>query len=339
MLVAVFCAVVATFVLDLRGPRTGPARSWWPLCAALVAAALPIGAIVPEATLAHVASVPSFDITRPCVAPPESNKLHAIAPAVMLWLLLPAGVVIGLLRDRSAPRPRFLLGFSFALAAAVLSVTLVRTVRGGVDVGSLRACGALTPEEGTDASRVRAVVQGMVGDARLQILRWRDLPHLPAPPWVRGEIPVTIDGHPWSLRVHRASVVAEPDDPRRADRPLPALHFASIPSMAVSAHSTVLLDHRPDGKLYAVRVGQPVRVDEIGKLLRPPRWPLLVMIVSLVSAVALLVGSRQRRALVEVFAPYRVVSVERVGSALPAVCALILIEASATTLHVLAPYL
>lgn len=340
MFVAVFVVVVVAFVLDLRGAKVASSRSWWALVATVIAAVLPLGAILPHATLPHVASVPSFDVTRPCVAPTESAQLHALGPFVMIRVLLPLAIVIGLVRERPAPRPRFLVAISAVLAFAVFAIASARTLRGGAELGALRSCGALTPEEGIDAPRVRAVVASIVGDGRHEILHWRELPRLPAPPWVRGEIPVTINGDPWSLRRLGSAVVAEPDDARRADRPLPVLHFASIPSMAVSATSTVLLDHRPDGKLYAVRVGQPARIGEIGPLLRPPRWPLLLMVSALGSAIVLLLLSRPRRALAEVFAPYRTTSATPTRqSALPAIAALILIEASLTTLHVLAPYL
>ncbi len=336
MLLAVFLAVLAAAVLDLRrasGASSFRASGWF--VATLVAAALPLGALLPEATLSHVGSVPSFDLLRPCVAPSEAPARHAFAPFVALRLLLPLAVVALVFRERPAPRPRLLLGLSLALATTVLALFSVRALRGGVELASYRTCGALTPEEGSDAARVRA----LIGAAKQELIHWRDLPRLPRPPWVRSEIAVTIAGEPWVLRPRGAAVVAEPDDPRRADRPLPALHFASVPSMAMSKGSMVLLDHRPDGKLYAVRVGQPARFAEIAPLLRPPRWPLALLALAIGGTLVVAVLSRPRP-LLAVVAPYRTAPTEDAAPrALPALCAFVLVEASLTAMHVLLPYL
>lgn len=338
MLLAVFLAVVAMVALDLRSAESRT-RAWLPVIATVIAAALPVGAILPHVTFEHVAAVPSFDVTHPCVAPVASAaRWHSALPFLMIRVLLPIALIIGLARDRTAPRAAHLVGFAFALTATVLSFALFRTLRGGAAPEDLRTCGALTPDSGSDAARVRSLP--MLRDHRLQLIQWRDVPRLPRPPWVRGEIPVTIAGEPWTLRLRAASVIAEPDDLRRADRPLPALHFASVPSMATGPGGTVLLDHRPGGKLYAVRVGAPVSLREIGPLLRPPRWPLAMLALALIGCLAALVVSRPARVLVTVFAPYRAMHLrEPPPSAVPAWCALILIEASLTTMHVLLPYL
>lgn len=341
MLIAVFVAVLAAMVLDLRR-ADGTARgrgAWFAFVATGVAAALPFGAVLPIPSLAHVGSVPSFDVTRPCVAPDVTTSLHALGPFLFLRVLLPIAIVFFLARERAAPRPRFLLGFAISLASVVFAFAAVRTARGGADLAAYRTCGALTPEEGLDPSRVRAVLARTMGEARQEIIHWRDLPRLPRPPWVRSEIPVTIGGDPWVLRPRGASVVAEPDDHRAIERPLPALHFASVPSMAMSPGHTVLLDHRPDGRLYAVRVGRPVRFAEIGPLVRPPRWPLAVLGFGILFTLVVLVRLRPIRA-IAIFAPYRAApEVPPRASALLPLCALFLIEASLTSMHVLIPYL
>lgn len=319
------------------------ARSWLPLIAAVVAAVLPLGAIFPHATFEHVAMVPSFDVTRPCVAPHESAmRLHAVLPFVMIRVLLPLAIVIGIGRERAAPNARYLLGFAFALSATVLLFTASRTLRGGFHADEVQTCGALTPESGADAAHVRALP--IVRTGRQQLIEWRDLPRLPRPPWVHGEIAVTIAGDPWTLRVRSnagsSGIVAEPDDLRRADRPLPALHFASVPSMVVGPAGSFLLDHRPLGKLYAVRVGSPVDLRQIGPLVSPPRWPLLMLVVALAGSLATLIASRPARVLAAVFSPYRTAMLlPAPESPLVAWCALVLIEASATAIHVLLPYL
>jgi hypothetical protein len=340
MLLAVFLAVLAMAVLDLRRSSGGGnfrACVWF--AAAVVAAALPIGAILPAGSLSHVGVVPSFDVLRPCVAPMHSPSRHAIVPFVLLRVLFPIAVVAFISRDPPAPRPRFLLGFAVALATTVLAFASVRAVRGGADPGSFRACGALTPETGSDATQVRWLLRRLMREPKQEVIAWRDLPKLPRPPWVWSEIAVTIGGEPWVLRKRGARVVAEPDDLRRADRPLPALHFASVPSMATSNGAMVLLDHRPEGKLYAVRVGQPAQFNEVAPLLRPPWWPIAFLVLSLAVTLVTLLRSRPKR-LLGVFAPYRTAPDDAPAvSAMPAFCAFLLIEASLTAMHVLLPYL
>lgn len=344
MLVAVFCAVVLMTVLDLRRPAvsdgSGARASWAWLIAAVLAAALPIGCALPIQSLTHVGMVPSFDALRPCVPPRDSlMRAHALVPLLLLRVLLPIAILVGIVRDRPAPGPRYLLGFALALATTVLTFSVVRALRGGADLSTFRTCGALTPEEGADAPRVREVLSRVVRDGRQEILHWRDLPRLPRPPWVRGEIAVTIAGEPWVLRSRGEKVIAEPDDPRRADRPLPALHFASVPSMAIGAGSTVLLDHRPAGKLYAVRVGSPTSLREIGPLVAPPRWPIALLLIAIGITLAWYVRSRPRPVL-RVLAPYRTApDGPRTIRAMPAFCAFLLIETSLTAMHALLPYL
>jgi hypothetical protein len=349
---ALAMALSAALALDLRAARGEPGGraatiTLVALVASVVAALLPIGALLPHASLDHVASVPSWDVVRPCVPPPEpSSRFHAIAPVALSRLLFPV-IVVAALGARPTVRPRRLLAIALAFALAVIAIGGVRTLRGGAEVTAFRACGALTPEEGADASSVRAVINRMIVDGRQEVIRWRELPRLPRPPWVRSEIPVTIGGDPWVLRVRGKSVVAEPDDVRRADRPLPALHFASVPTLASGADargkvSTVLIDYRPDGKLYAVRVGRAVQSAEIGPLLRAPRWPVAIVALALVVAVAMMWMTRVRSIVAVVQSPYRTAPASEgspLVAAVPAVVALILIETSATALHALLPYL
>lgn len=341
MLLAVFLAVFAAAALDLRrscrSAREAPcfrASSWF--FATLVAAALPLGAVLPGGSLSHVGSVPSFDLLRPCVAPSDAPAWHALVPFAGLRVLLPLALVALFFRERPAPRPRLLLGLGVALSTTVLVLFSARALRGGAELASYRTCGALTPEDGSDAARVRR----LLGHSKQELIHWRALPRLPRPPWVRGEIAVTIAGEPWVLRSRGAAVVAEPDDPRRADRPLPALHFASVPSMASSSGSMVLLDHRPEGKLYAVRVGRPARFVEIAPLLRPPRWPIAPLLLAIGATLGVSWASRPRRLLAG-FAPYRAPPVANptTTNALSAFCGFLLIEASLTAMHVLLPYL
>jgi hypothetical protein len=183
------------------------------------------------------------------------------------------------------------------------------------------------------------LLRRLLRDPKLEVIHWKDLPKLPRPPWVWSELAVTVAGEPWVLRRRGDRVVAEPDDPRRADRPLPALHFASVPSMATTPGSMVLLDHRADGKLYAVRIGQPTQFTDVAPLLRPPRWPLAFLAAAIGITLAVLL-ERRPRPLLAVFAPYRAAPDGAPPvSAWPAFCAFLLIEASLTTMHVLLPYL
>jgi len=346
---ALAAVVLLALALDLRAARGDPggrasALALAALIAAVIAALVPLGALLPHPSLAHVASVPSFDAMRPCVPPAEPpSRLHGVAPLAVLHVLFPIIVAAALgATTRPIVRPRRALAVAFAFALLVLVVGGARALRGGVDVASIRACGALTPEEGADAARVRSVIDRMVGDRQLSVIRWRELPKLPRPPWVRSEIPVTIRGEPWVLRVRGDAVIAEPDDLRRADRPLPALHFASVPVLAQSAVTSVLLDPRPDGRLYAVRVGRAVQAHEIGPLLRPPLWPIAAIALALVvSAIALYVA-RARNALAPSVAPYRTAPTEQavlLAEATPAIVTLLLIEVTGTAWHALAPYL
>ncbi len=329
---ALAVSVSTALVLDWRETRgeaggRASALALVALIACVVAALAPIGALLPEPMLSHVASVPSWDIVRPCIAPPEPpSRVHAIAPFAVLRVVFPIIIAAAVsARTRPIVRPRRVLAIAIAFSITVLGVSTVRALRGGADPAAYRTCGALTPEEGADAARVRAVIGRMLDGGRQQLLRWRTLPRLPPPPWVRSEIPITIASDPFVLRVRGKNVVAEPDDPRRADRPLPALHFASVPTLASGADDTkVLIDHRPDGKLYAVRVGRAAGPSEIGPLLAAPLWPALVVASAVAFAALSLWITRARPELRNVF---------------PALAALILVEASGTALHVLWPYL
>ena len=347
---ALAAAVLTALVLDMRAARGEPGGrasqiATIALVASVIAALLPIGALLPAPSLAHVAPVPSWDVVRPCVPPPEARShAHALGPLVLSRVLFPVIVAAALsAAGRPLVRPFRLLAVAMAFALAIVLFGGARVLRGGSDLAAFRACGALTPEEGADAPSVRTVIARLTVDGRQELIRWRDLPKLPRPPWVRAEIPVTIAGDPWVLRVRGAGVVAEPDDPRRADRPLPALHFASVPRLARGEGGTVLIDNRPDGKLYAVRVGRAVHPSEIGPLLRPPAWPVLLTLAVVVAACSALWIARERSAVPALSPPYRAVTSEEHSPSLrrvvPAIAAFCLIEASATALHALSPYL
>jgi hypothetical protein len=347
---ALAAAVLAALILDLRAARgeaggRAATVTLIALVATVIAALMPFGVLIPHPSLAHVAPVPSWDLIRPCVAPPEpSTHGHALGPLAIARLVFPVIVAAALgAAARPIARPRRVLAVSLAFALAIVVLGGARVLRGGADLEAFRSCGALTPEEGADASRVRAVIDRMLVDSKQELIRWRDLPRLPRPPWVRSEIPVTIAGEPWVLRVRRGGVVAEPDDPRRADRPLPVLHFSSVPHLARNHVGTVLVDHRPDGKLYAIRVGRPVQPNEIGPLLRAPAWPVLLTLAALAVAGVALYVTRDRNERAALQPPYRTAASEPLErplrSAVPAIVALLLMESSATALHALLPYL
>lgn len=349
---ALAVAVSIALALDLRDARgeaggRASALALIALVATVIAAFAPLGALLPPPSLSHVAPVPSWDVIRPCMPPPEPpSHAHAIAPFAVLRFVFPI-IVAGAMTASARPvvRPRRVLAVAIPLSLIVLLMSGVRVLRGGAEPASFRACGALTPEDGADASRVRGVIARMLAGGRQELIRWRELPRMPRPPWVRSEIPITIADDPWVLRVRGKGVVAEPDDPRRADRPLPALHFSSIPTLASGeGGATVLVDHRPDGKLYAVRVGRAVQPAEIGPLLRAPRWPALVVLGAIVAATAALWIARPRREHETTSPPYRTApdeprSESPLRASLPAFAAFVLVEASATALHVLWPYL
>lgn len=332
---ALAMAVSIALALDLRDAPKGEGGLPSVLAVALLiasaaSAVAPLGALLPEPSLSHVAPVPSWNLIRPCIPGAEPpSRAHAIGPIGVLRLVFPAMIAAALAtRRRSVVLPRRVLAVAISFAVAVLVVAGVRALRSGAEPASFRACGALTPEDGADASRVRAVIARMIADGQQQLIRFRDLPRIPRPPWARSEIPVTIAGDPWVLRVRGTRVVAEPDDPRRADRPLPSLHFASVPTLATGGSGmTVLVDRRPDGKLYAVRVGRAVQPSEIGPLLRAPRWPAVIVMGALVVVGFSLFLARARP------------NVTSLRASLPAFSLLVLIEASATALHVLWPYL
>jgi len=351
-IVVVLAAAALDLALASRDPR---ARAGGPVAfvafaatlAAILAALLPIGAILPEPSLSHVAPVPSWDPLHPCLAPPHpASRWHAFAPFALIRVALPLAVVVGL-ATRPLPRARFLLGASFALAAWVSFLAVPRLFRRGVPLTELTTCGAFTPEQGFDGRAVRALLDHTNRDGRQELVSFRELPRLPPPPWVRGEIAVTIAGDPYSLRMRGQRVVAEPDDPRRAERPLPALHLASIPAIEHGTTpdgrpASVLIDRRADGKWYAVRLGQPLSFAEIAPIVRPPWWPVAVLF-GVVSIVVFAIRVCRRAPNDSgPNAPYRTapdVRTTRFREAVPALCALALVEASFTALHVLGPYL
>lgn len=355
MVVAVVVVLAAAGLDLVLASREGRSRAGGPVAfvalaatiAAVVAALLPIGLILPEPTLSHVAPVPSWDPLHPCLPPPHpASRWHAIAPFAVLRVALPLAVVVGL-ATRPLPRARFLLGASFALAAWVLVASVPRVLRGGVATTEITTCGAFTPEQGFDGRSVRALLDRLHVDGRQQLVVFRDLPRLPPPPWVRGEIGVTIAGEPYSLRVRGKNVVAEPDDPRRADRPLPALHLASIPAIEHGTTpdgrpASVLVDRREGGKWYAVRLGRPLSFREIAPIARAPWWPVALVAITLVLSVAALRFCRRASRGQGPIAPYRAApdtSIAGGREAIPALCALALVEVSFTALHVLGPYL
>lgn len=347
--------VVAAAALDLwlaaRGPHgrvTGPGSfiAFAATLGAIVAALSPIGLLIPEPTLSHVAPVPSLDSLQPCLPPPlPSGRGHAVLPFALLRLVLPLGAAVAI-AARPLPRARALLSVSFALALAVLAASTLRLLRGGVAVSEIATCGAFTPEQGFDGRAVRALLDRVNREGRQELVRFRELPRLPPPPWVRAEIGLTIAGEPWSLRLRGTNVVAEPDDPRRAQRPMPALHLASIPSIergvTLDGHgASVLVDRRSDGRWYAVRLGRPLSFAELAPIARPPGWPVALLLCAVLVAIVALRAGRSRPPSASPLAPYRTSSDENParGSVVPALCALLLVEATFTVWRVIGPYL
>lgn len=345
----VLAAAAVDLAIGWRDTGEGTRRSVVALLAivaTILAALLPIGVMLPAPSLAHVAPVPSWDPLRPCLAPPHPEaRAHAWAPFALIRVLLPAAIVVSL-RARPLPRARFLLAASAVVAAIVLSLGVRRLARGGADPTDIRTCGALTPEQGADGRAVRALLDRVNVDARQELIRFRELPRLRPPPWVRAEIAVTIGGEPYSLRPRGPRVTAEPDDARRAERPLPALHFTGIPTIE---HGTtpdgrparVLVDRRSDGRWFAVRVGEPARFSEVAPLLRAPWWPVALLGATVIVVGAALWSTRARTRPTGVLAPYRTPPQQPLArtSAVRAVCAFALVEASFTAWRALAPFL
>ncbi|MBI2392694.1 MAG: hypothetical protein HYV09_24120 [Deltaproteobacteria bacterium] len=348
----VLAAAAADLAIASRDARVAGARaSFLPayaIAAAMLAALLPLGVMLAEPSLSHVAPVPSWDLLRPCLAPPHpATRAHAWAPFALVRVLLPAAIALGL-RARTLPRARFLLGASAAVALTVLSLGVHRLAKGGADPAEVRTCGALTPEEGADGRAVRALLDRVNVGARQELIRFRELPRLRPPPWMRAEIAVTIGGEPYSLRPRGPRVVAEPDDARRAERPLPALHFASIPAIEHGTTpdgrpATVLLDRRSNGRWFAIRVGQPARFSEVAPLLRAPWWPVALLGACVIAVASALWATRARPRVASALGPYRAPPDEPrarpLAPAIHAVCAFVLVEASFTALRALAPYL
>lgn len=346
--VVIVAAALGDLVLaarEARAPAEGGFLARFAVTSAILAALLPLGLVLPEPTLSHVAAVPSFDLLHPCLPPPHPpSRWHAVVPFALLRVALPAGVAV-MIGARIVPRARLLFGASLALAAFVLATMVPRLFRGGVETQQISTCGALTPEQGWDGKTVRALLDRLHHDARQELVLFRDLPKLPPPPWVRGEIPVTIGGEPWSLRMRGVRTVAEPDDPRRANRPLAALHFQSIPAIehgktADGREAHVLVERRADGKWYAIRLGRALSFRELAPIARAPWWPVALLLTAFSGTLAFVGLSRRARGETLPFAPYRRAPSDPARvELLPAMAAVLLVETSLTALRVLGPYL
>ncbi|MGZ5966997.1 MAG: hypothetical protein ACXWP4_04970 [Polyangiales bacterium] len=337
----VVLAIALAVVLDLKRARVdGSERSAGIALAcaasAVIAPLLPIAAILPTPVPAAGKTLASFDAAWPCSAPPHAAIApHAIVLFFAVRVLVPLGVIaLARTHVRSAPRPRALAMVAFVAAAIVLFAGSVRVFRGGSELSSFRTCGALTPESGAPREAVDEAIARVMSAHAPAIVATSSAD--PSPPWARAGLPIAIADRTARMRARGSRVAILDDDAAKA-----AVTFSGTPEVVAGIDTrgrpaVVLLEERANGT-FALRVGRPVSLDEIGPLARAPKWPLAMVALA---AMGLAVAMRRRAASTTLSFAYRSAPATFVAPSdvRPWIAAWLLVEAASSALMVLRPY-
>lgn len=214
------------------------------------------------------------------------------ASTVLFTLTLGLALVCGFVGGRrfaaekglGMPSGRAAWWFAFPVYLAVLTATVARTALWGNEVREFTPVyGAITPLEGAKGWRAKHVVRSFCQGALRDIPDGPDADASGAGPTnvfaYIGDQPVLIRWDGGSPRIHKAIGVPP------AGKPAP--RFATRPKWAPRKdrpYAVVYVAERPDGTIFAMLGGDPmscfVTVSEVGWLVRPPLWPLFLLLVA-----------------------------------------------------------